>query len=235
MLTTFIILLCAHIFGDFLLQTNAMARNKGKGSVLFLHSVLHGALAYVLLQEWGAWQMFLYVGAIHGGIDFVKWHFKGSPRAFAWDQAAHVFALWVIAVLAVSLGWSSPGFVNGWVWIVGMAGFVVVVFGVGYFVGSVAEELIAANPELEKTIKAGLKNGGKQIGRLERGLIFAFIMVGEPTGIGFLVAAKSILRFEEAKQQPVAEYVIIGTLWSFGLAIALAWLARQAVQLGVEA
>jgi len=89
--------------------------------------------------------------------------------------------------------------------------------------------LIAAKQELAQTIKSGLKDGGKQIGRLERALIFAFILVGEPTGIGFLVAAKSILRFEEAKQQPVAEYVIIGTLWSFGLAIVLSWLTLQAI------
>jgi hypothetical protein len=100
-------------------------------------------------------------------------------------------------------------------------------------VGAIAKKLVAANPDLEKTITAGLKDGGKQIGRLERALIFAFILVGEPTGIGFLVTAKSILRFEEAKRQPVAEYVLIGTLWSFGLAMALAWLTQRALTLGV--
>jgi len=233
MLTIFIILVCAHSLGDFLLQTNAMARHKGKSSVLLGHVALHGALAYVLLQEWTAWQVPIAVAVLHGGIDFVKSRVAASPRTFAWDQAAHIFSLWGIAAVTVSLGWCTEFSGIGWLWIVGVAGFVAVVFGVGFFVGEVAGKLIAANPELEKTIKAGLKEGGKQIGRLERALIFVFILVGEPTGIGFLVAAKSILRFEEAKQQPVAEYVIIGTLWSFGLAMGIAWLTQQALQLGV--
>ena len=34
-----------------------------------------------------------------------------------------------------------------------------------------------------------------------RCFIFLFIFFGQPAGIGFLVAAKSILRFEEAKEQ----------------------------------
>lgn len=139
------------------------------------------------------------------GIDFIKSRRAASARAFAWDQAAHVLTLAGISLLAVPLGWSIPFAGLGWPWIVGLAGFVAVVLGVGCFVGAVAEELINANSKLAETIKAGLKDGGKQIGRLERALIFAFIMVGEPTGIGFLVAAKSILRFEESKQQPVAD------------------------------
>ena len=50
------------------------------------------------------------------------------------------------------------------------------------------------------------------------------ILGGLPEGIGFLIAAKSVLRFgtvrEEAK---LSEYVIIGTLASFGWALLAAW------------
>lgn len=233
MLSIFVILLCAHILGDFLLQTDAMVRNKGKWWVLLIHAALHGALAYGLMQQWSAWQLPVAVAVLHGLIDLLKSHRAHSAAAFAWDQAAHVLALAVIATAAFHLGRCAPFGGHGWSWIVGLAGFVSVVLGVGFYVGAVADNLIAANTDLEKTIKAGLKDGGKKIGRLERALIFAFVLVGEPTGIGFLVAAKSILRFEEAKQQPVAEYVLIGTLWSFGLAMALAWLTQQSLKLGV--
>lgn len=232
MLSVFVILLSAHIFGDFLLQTDATAKNKGKPRVLLMHSLLHGALVYGLLQQWSAWQVPVVVVVLHGLIDFVKSRRTPTAAAFAWDHAAHVLTLAIIAPVAVRLNWCAPFGGYGWPWIVGVAGFVATVFGAGFFIVAVAAKLIAANAELEKTIKAGLKDGGKQIGRLERALIFAFILVGEPTGIGFLVAAKSILRFEEAKQQPVAEYVLIGTLWSFGLAMALAWLTQHAIQLG---
>jgi len=77
----------------------------------------------------------------------------------------------------------------------------------------------------------GLQNGGKMIGRLERCIIFLFIFINQSSGIGFLFAAKSILRFEEAKQQKLAEYILIGTLWSFSLAMALAFATRWAVRL----
>ncbi len=233
MLKIFIILLCAHSFGDFLLQTNAMAKSKRIWWVLLAHTGVHGGLVYLLLQQWGSWKVPVAVGALHFGIDFVTSRRPTSARAFAWGQAAHVLALALVASGTVHLGWGGPFNGLGWKWIVGCAGFVAVVLGAGYFIGGVANELIAENATLEKTIKSGLRDGGKQIGRLERALIFAFILVGEPTGIGFLVAAKSILRFEESKQQPVAEYVIIGTLWSFGLAMAVAWLTQQAIKLGV--
>jgi hypothetical protein len=233
MLTIFVILLSAHIFGDFWLQTDAMAKNKGKGWVLLLHSVLHGILVYALLQQWCAWQVPVAVALLHGLIDLLKSRCAPSAIAFAWDQAAHLLTLTGIAGLGPAIGWCAPFSGCAWTWIVGFAGFVAVVLGVGFFVGAVADQLIAANSHLKETIKAGLKDGGKQIGRLERALIFAFLLVGEPTGIGFLVAAKSILRFEEAKQAPVAEYVLIGTLWSFGLAMALSWLTQQAIKLGI--
>ncbi len=232
MLTIFIILLAAHIFGDFVFQTNAMVKNKAKWGVLFAHAGIHAGLVYLLLQQWWAWQVPVAVAAFHFGIDFLKSRREASARGFAWDQAAHVLALALVASSAVSLGWGASFGGFAWRWIVGLAGFVAVVRGVGFFVGAKADELIAANSELKKTIKAGLKDGGKQIGCLERALIFVFILVGEPTGIGFLDSSKSILRFEESRQQPVAEYVLIGTLWSFGLAMVIAWLTQQAVKLG---
>src|SRR3989338_5520432 len=45
----------------------------------------------------------------------------------------------------------------------------------------------------------GLTGGGRVIGLLERGLIFAMILLGQPEGVGLLIAAKSILRFGAVK------------------------------------
>jgi hypothetical protein len=106
-----------------------------------------------------------------------------------------------------------------------VVGFLVTVYGCGAVVARVTSRIVMENG-LELN---GLKNGGRLIGQLERALIFLLIAIGHPGGIGFLVAAKSILRFEEAKKQPLADYVLIGTLLSFSLAIAVAtltmWLA----------
>jgi len=48
------------------------------------------------------------------------------------------------------------------------------------------------------------------------------MLTGHFEAIGFLLAAKSIFRFgdlKEAKDRKLTEYVLIGTLLSFGLAL----------------
>ncbi|NMC17658.1 MAG: hypothetical protein GYA38_04580 [Chloroflexi bacterium] len=76
---------------------------------------------------------------------------------------------------------------------------------------------------------SGLKEGGRYIGYLERLLIFVFILSGQFAGVGFLITAKSILRFGELKDsenRKQAEYIIIGTFASFLYAILISLLAR---------
>ena len=72
--------------------------------------------------------------------------------------------------------------------------------------------------------KNSLPNAGSWIGYLERVLILTFMLVGCMEGIGFLLAAKSVFRFGEltkAKEVKITEYVMIGTLSSFTIAILL--------------
>ncbi|MGL5562611.1 MAG: DUF3307 domain-containing protein, partial [Tannerellaceae bacterium] len=76
----------------------------------------------------------------------------------------------------------------------------------------------------EETGSETLKNAGKWIGYLERFLIVVFISIGRFEAIGFLLAAKSIFRFGElnkAKDIKITEYVLIGTLASFTIAIVV--------------
>lgn len=234
MLQVFLILLSAHVFGDFLLQSAGMAARKGEFRVLAAHASIHGALTYLFLQQWSAWELPLAVTLLHALVDWLKARGKDRSCAFAVDQIAHVLILLALAYICLAFGWSGPfeGFFGAW--IVGIAGFTAAVLGIGHFVGKVVDELLLANRKLADILDgAGLKEGGKQIGRLERGLIFLLILAGEPSGIAVLVAAKSILRFEEAKQQPVAEYVLIGTLWSFGLSMVVGWLTQKAIEVGL--
>ncbi len=67
------------------------------------------------------------------------------------------------------------------------------------------------------------------IGQLERALIFLFVFVNQSAGIGFLIAAKSVFRFGEIKDHKhrmEAEYIIIGTLMSFGYGILVAYATK---------
>lgn len=89
----------------------------------------------------------------------------------------------------------------------------------------VVTTLLPSNP-----CKGGLSSGGRRIGYLERLLIFIFVMAGSYEAIGFLVTAKSILRFGESrKDQKYAEYVLLGTLASFLCATVIGIAAKHAL------
>jgi ABC-type proline/glycine betaine transport system permease subunit len=70
---------------------------------------------------------------------------------------------------------------------------------------------------------------GQKIGYVERLLIFIFVLCGSIEAIGFLITAKSILRFSESsKDKQYAEYVLLGTLLSYLLALIVALATRYA-------
>ncbi|MEP3480680.1 MAG: DUF3307 domain-containing protein [Fuerstiella sp.] len=99
---------------------------------------------------------------------------------------------------------------------------------------STTDESLSAQDEAKiEHILRGLPSGGRYIGWLERSLVLLFVLSGYPQGIGFLIAAKSILRFGDIKnwhQRAATEYVIIGTFLSFAWAMVIAGLTQQALQ-----
>jgi len=227
-----VVLIAAYIIAEFVLQTNRLTREKG--SYPWLSILLHAAITYVVLQAWKCWQSpaFIIVAhsviylAMRGRTTDTARRVESSTKFFVVDQACHIFPLFILGWLlkASSVVPSFEGI--GYKPIIAAAGFIATVHTAGIFIGKFTKKLTDAN---NLTLE-GLLNGGKLIGQLERALIFLFIFIDQPAGIGFLAAAKSILRFEESKEQKLAEYVIIGTLLSFSLAVALASIAKWALK-----
>ena len=67
-----------------------------------------------------------------------------------------------------------------------------------------------------------LPQAGHIIGIAERVMTFLFVILGQYEALGFLIAAKSILRFSD-KDTSRTEYVLVGTLLSFMIAILTAF------------
>ena len=63
-----------------------------------------------------------------------------------------------------------------------------------------------------------VRNAGMYIGWLERFLVVTAILVQSPSMVGLILTGKSIARFPELKER-FAEYFLIGTLLSIGLAV----------------
>jgi hypothetical protein len=219
MIETFAALLLAHAAADFLLQTDRMVAQKRRPLWFLLHIAIVWATA--ALATGSLHPALLALAAAHAAIDAAKLASRREDAtAFLLDQAAHAATLLATAAL-------FPGLFPSGLWgqaanlpalYALAAGAILAIRAGGFAIG-----LLMAPWAAEITLD-GLTNGGRAIGQLERGLIFLMILGGLPEGIGFLIAAKSVLRFgtvrEEAK---LSEYVIIGTLASFGWAMITAW------------
>ena len=88
--------------------------------------------------------------------------------------------------------------------------------------GLIEPETTIVQPPTASALRAGI-----WIGWLERGLVFGFVLLDQFAAIGFVIAAKSILRFEYARKAEQSERVIIGTMASFGWAIGWAVLTQR--------
>ncbi|HKK47245.1 MAG TPA: hypothetical protein VJ964_17085 [Balneolaceae bacterium] len=74
-------------------------------------------------------------------------------------------------------------------------------------------------------------NTGRLIGLLERIFVFLFVLLSQYTAIGFILAAKGVARFQDFKSRTFAEYVLIGTLLSTLLALAIGYFVKLVIQL----
>jgi len=72
-------------------------------------------------------------------------------------------------------------------------------------------------------------NTGRVIGLLERMLIYFFALSNQYTGIGFIIAAKGIIRFKGLDDKSFSEYVLIGTFLSTIFSLIVAYLVMLAI------
>lgn len=232
MIETFAALLLAHTLADFPFQTNWMVQNKRQVFPMLVHI---GVVLAAAIVTTGALHPLIFVlAALHMLIDATKAaYFPNRLASFLLDQAAHLASIVTIAALVPPL-WSIGIWANIQ-WLPAamtiLAGGLIATQAGGYAVGLLMQPWAKETPP-------GLRNGGRVIGTLERGLIFLLVLTGQAAGIGFLIAAKSVLRFGTVKDEgKLSEYVIIGTLASFGWAIAASagtlWVLKLLPSLGI--
>lgn len=238
MIETAAALLLGHMVGDFLLQTDAMVARKREVRMLLLHVAVVVGATWAALGFAPVPALLLLIGTSHFVIDMAKVrHGSASFGPFAIDQAAHLAIIALGAALvpgAYAAGlwtWLEPGPLGAWLVHLPQAmalaaGVIATVWAGGYAVQALMSDLkLPADPE-------GLPKGGQLIGRLERLMILMLFLANQPDGIGLLIAAKSILRFNELARDAdrrASEYVIIGTLGSFAWAIGTAWATATAL------
>lgn len=220
-------LILAHLIGDFFLQPNSWVedkeRNKLKSGKLYMHIAVHIVLIFLVFLSFGVWKIALSIGVLHFIIDAGKSIFQTKKNVrllFFIDQLLH-FSSIVFIWHFFYKGYFDISYINDiktWILIAGVLFLTMPT--------SIIMKVIIAKwlPESDDESPKSLQNAGKYIGILERVLIFVFIITKHFEAVGFLLAAKSIFRFgdlKEAHDLKLTEYVLIGTLLSFGIAIVV--------------
>jgi hypothetical protein len=242
-----ICLLAAHFLGDFVFQADADAARKTRVLTLFKHALVVAAIGYLFCGIWDLWQVPPVIFVTHSLIDYIKAKSKKeSAWAFILDQGVHLAIITAIAILTIptkmilinkpSTLWVEvlgKGFLEFLILVSGLAvsikaGGILIGLAVKPFTDELKREQKRKNSD-EAVAGRGFEKGGRIIGYLERALIFLFMFTGQPGSSGFLIAAKSIFRFGEIKERQnrlEAEYIIIGTLMSFGYGIFIAYVIQ---------
>ena len=226
--TLFLSLVLAHIIGDFYLQTDKCCEQKEtrkfKSWFLYVHTIIIGLLSWMTVPScsFGLWALMIAVS--HFAIDAVKIHCPKGLWSFVIDQLFHLSILAVISTIyettkelplqmidSPSL-FSTPLLILAILLCIKPANILIKLILEKYQVG-------------ESASCDNIKNAGALIGNLERLLTIVFVMLGQFEAIGFIVAAKSILRFKDTDTAKT-EYVLAGTFLSFGIAILCGLMAR---------
>jgi hypothetical protein len=221
-------LLLAHLTVDFLLQPERWVNEKEilrhRSPRLYVHVLLHAVLSWVLVWDIGFWLPALIILLTHYVIDLAKVLFQKPDTRIAWltvDQLLHVLIL-----VIVWYAWQEerPSFSTF------PAEKALIVITAAVLLTNPASVLIKTiisqwTPDTFYTVSTSLPDAGKFIGYLERLFVLTFILMNHWEAVGFLLAAKSVFRFgnlKESHDRKLTEYVLIGTLLSFGIALAVA-------------
>lgn len=224
--------LIAHLVADFWSQSEKCCIEKENHVISkqhFLHAGVVTIMAYLFSLDWCFWISALIIGFSHLVIDALKSYYILKKKdkevsIFFIDQLLHVIVLslvsWLylkdfnpryifqfhlslrhIAIIAAFLFCAKPANI-----------FIKKIFIFFNLAIPKVDPIENNNPEKD------LANAGKIIGVMERFMTLVLILSSQYAAVGLVIAAKSILRFNNPQKN---EYVLVGTLLSFGFALLI--------------
>ena len=214
-------LFIAHVIGDFYLQNDTYCNQKEEKKLrswfMYVHSVIMGALSWLLVPDLSFMAFAIFITVTHFFIDIAKSCLGKGLIGFVVDQLLHIGVLILISAMIgneIAVPLQFLDFAES--------------FSIPLVLLTILLCMKPANIIIKLTLErykvgesascTNMKNAGGLIGNLERILTIIFVLIGHYEAIGFIVAAKSILRFKDTDTAKT-EYVLAGTFLSFGIAI----------------
>lgn len=222
-----------------------------KGKDLWLHSLVIGILSWIAIWDLRGWWLAACIMALHFLIDWFKSCMQlkcnifnvdksdssklvdgDNKRYDLWifvvDQIIHIAVIVVFANiwLRANNDWQQFGWLHEFAINHPLRMNTIVAMMLALKPANILVLLILGACKVRITPTENDDHGnfhsGELIGWLERGLMLLFVVMSQYEAIGFLIAAKSILRFNEASSgSEKSEYVLTGTLLSLAIALAL--------------
>lgn len=224
----------AHLLADFMFQPHSWALRKKRQVITWYHLwhvLIVFMLSYTLSFDYGFWSAAVLLTLVHFATDILKTYFqlhfeqKESSWFFA-DQMVHLMSIGLISFLynhyfGINFICKIP-----LTYVSLAAGFILCAKPANIFIKNIFTAMEISTPENTSSQEENkdLPNAGKLIGVTERFVVLALVLANQYSVVGLLIAAKSILRFKDNKKN---EYVLIGTLLSFGIAILTGILIAQ--------
>ncbi|TXE10061.1 DUF3307 domain-containing protein [Seonamhaeicola algicola] len=218
-------LILAHLIADFFMQPTTWVAEKEqkklKSGKLYLHVLIHIIVTAILLWNINLWHILILVGVSHFIIDALKLilqNEKNKRILFFIDQFCHIIVIVFAYLIATKKAINTAIIFNE----TNLLLLTCLLFLT--IPASVIMKTIFLKWNISELFKSddSLEDAGKYIGILERLLVFIFIISNHWEAVGFLITAKSVFRFKDlrdSKDRQLTEYVLIGTLISFGIAI----------------
>ena len=217
-------LILAHLLTDFVLQPKAWVNHRIQhrfgSKYLYIHTLMTAVVAWLFIG-WSYWLTALVILVSHTIIDGWKSYQKTETRFFLVDQLLHlliIFLCWWFTFYDykdLQLTWKeltgNPSV------LVHITAFTFITLPCSILIGQLTTQW---RSKLGKDKAEDLANAGKWIGIIERCVILVFVLLNQYEAIGLLIAAKSIIRFSDnERSEQKTEYLLIGTMISFSLAI----------------
>lgn len=238
----FLSLLLIHFIADFYLQKSTWIHSKvtkkhksfGLLKHVGVHLFLNAVVLWLLLDKIDLTYFIslLTIVLTHYAIDIWKSYQAYKLPYFLIDQAAHIAVL-----IGVSLFINDVTFTQIHTYLTTaitlevlavLAGIIVLTKPLSFIIQLSLHNYTQDFDNDEK--QKGLANAGELIGVLERLLVFTMVLAGQFAGVGFLLAAKSVFRFgdmREQKDRKLTEYIMLGTLLSIGSALLTGLLVKS--------
>lgn len=215
-------LFLSHLLADFILQPQSWVKDRFSkhffSPFLYLHGFTAGVLALFLIG-FHYWTVALLIFITHTLIDGWKSYRPQTVSYFLIDQSLHLLIIlicWFCTFYSLHdlSVWIHDSGNNTTLWFL-ITAYLFLSFPAGILVGQMTKKWSDQLPR-----STGLAKAGKWIGILERILILTFILQDQYAAVGLLITAKGLLRFNEKDQQEEkTEYVLIGSLISFSIAV----------------